>query len=146
VKEARDQSQIFNTKLISRNTAHRKSYHLIPFVTNLSAVEIKLTEMQENLLQKKFCQCHSGAIIDTDTLTFNAFTTGMLSMVLTLGNGQIWLGVPPVVSQFILVFFHVMVCSCLFAKNIRSHSVVGKRTECVWKYVSLKNFSFLLGT
>ena len=28
-------------------------------------------------------------------------------MVLTFGNGQIWLGTPPVVLQFILVFFLV---------------------------------------
>jgi len=55
----------------------------------------------------------------------------MPSAVLTLGNGQIWLGIPPVVLQFILVFFHVMVCNFLFAKNIRSHSVIGKRTGCV---------------
>ena len=82
----------------------------------------------------------------TDTLTFNEFTTGMLSMVLTLGNGQIWLGIPPVVLQFILVFFHVMVYNCLFAKNILSHSLIGKRTECVWQYVPLKNLNFLLGT
>jgi len=30
---------------------------------------------------------------------------GRQNMVLTLGNGQIWLGTPPVVLQFILVFF-----------------------------------------
>jgi len=29
VKEARNQSEIFNRKLISRNTTHRQSYHLI---------------------------------------------------------------------------------------------------------------------
>jgi len=29
VKEARNQSQIFNRKSISRNTTHRRSYHLI---------------------------------------------------------------------------------------------------------------------
>jgi len=38
-------------------------------------------------------------------------------MVLTLGNGQIWLGTPPVVLQYILVLFHFVVCSCAFAKN-----------------------------
>jgi len=53
---------------------------------------------------------------------------GTQNMVLTLGNGQIWLRTPPVVLQFILVFFHVMVCNCLFAKNIRSHSDIGKMT------------------
>jgi len=40
---------------------------------------------------------------------------GMQRMVLTLGNGQIWLGTPPVVLQFIVVY------NCLFAKNIRSN-------------------------
>jgi len=54
---------------------------------------------------------------------------GMQSMVLTLGNGQIWLGTPPVVLQFILVFFHFVVCTCLIAKNIRSHSDIGKKKE-----------------
>jgi len=46
---------------------------------------------------------------------------GMQSMVLAPGNGQIWLGTPPVVLKFILVFFHFLVYNCLFAKNIRSH-------------------------
>jgi len=55
---------------------------------------------------------------------------GMQSMVLTLGIGQIWLGTPPVVLQFILVFFHFVVCSCLFAKHLGSHSDIGKLTEC----------------
>jgi len=39
-------------------------------------------------------------------------------MVLTLENGQIWLGTHPVALQFILVFFHFLVGKCLFAKNI----------------------------
>jgi len=34
---------------------------------------------------------------------------GMQSVVLTLGNGQIWLGAPPIVLQFIAVFFHFVV-------------------------------------
>jgi len=51
---------------------------------------------------------------------------GIQSMILTLGNGQIWLGTPPVVLQFILVVFHFVVCNCLFAKNIRSHSDIRK--------------------
>jgi len=57
---------------------------------------------------------------------------GMQSMVLTVGNGQIWLGAPPEVLQFILVFFHLVVCNCLFAKHIgsQSHSDIGKMTEC----------------
>jgi len=71
------------------------------------------------------------AIIVTDALTFNGFAIGMLSMVLTLGNGEIWLGIPPVALQFILVFFHFVVCNCFFAKNSRSHSDIGKSTACV---------------
>jgi len=55
---------------------------------------------------------------------------GIQSLVLTLGNGQIWLGTPPVVLQIILVFFHFVVCHCLFAKHMDSHSDVGKMTEC----------------
>jgi len=41
----------------------------------------------------------------------------MQSVVLTLGNGQIWLETPPAVLQFILVFFHFVVCNCLFARK-----------------------------
>jgi len=48
----------------------------------------------------------------------------------TFGNGEIWPGTPPVVLQFILVFFHFVVCDFLFAKNIRSHSDIGKMKEC----------------
>jgi len=48
------------------------------------------------------------------------------SLVLTLGNGQTWLGTPPVVLQFILVFFHFLVGKCLLAKNDR----ISKMTEC----------------
>jgi len=51
---------------------------------------------------------------------------GMESMVLTLGNGQTWLGTFPVVLKFLFVFFHLVVCNCLFAKNIHSHSDIGK--------------------
>jgi len=54
---------------------------------------------------------------------------GMQSMVLILGNGQIWLGTPPIVLQFILVFFHLVVCKCLFAKHTGSYSDIGKMTE-----------------
>jgi len=42
----------------------------------------------------------------------------MQSMLLTLGNGQIWLETAPVVLQFILVFVHFLVGKCLFTKNI----------------------------
>jgi len=54
----------------------------------------------------------------------------MQSMILTLGNGHIWLGTPPVVLQYILVFFHFVLCKCLFAKHTGSHSDIGKMTEC----------------
>jgi len=54
---------------------------------------------------------------------------GMQSMVLTLGNDQIWLGITPVALQFILLFFHFVVCNCLFAKNIRTHSDIGKMKD-----------------
>jgi len=50
-------------------------------------------------------------------------------MVLTLENGQIWLGTPPVVLQFIVVFYHFVVCNCLFAKHLGSHSDIGRLTE-----------------
>jgi len=71
---------------------------------------------------------------------------GMPSMVLTLGSDQIWLGTSPVLLQFILVFFHFVVCNCLFTKNIPSHSDTGKMKERFRRYVSLKNFHFLPGT
>jgi len=51
-------------------------------------------------------------------------------MVSTLGTGQIWLGTPPVVLQFILVLFHFVVCNCVFAKIIRSQSDIEKMAEC----------------
>jgi len=35
VKEARNQSQIFNGKSISRNTTHRQSYHLRAMLTGV---------------------------------------------------------------------------------------------------------------
>jgi len=40
VKEARNQSQIFNRKSISRNTTHRQSYHLIQIESVLAYVII----------------------------------------------------------------------------------------------------------
>jgi len=55
---------------------------------------------------------------------------GTQSMVLTLGNAQIWLGTPPVGLKFILVFFHFVVCNCPFPKSIRSHSDIGRMMEC----------------
>jgi len=62
------------------------------------------------------------------TLTLNGFPETQ-NMVLTLGNAQIWLGTSPVVLKFILVFFHFVVCNCLFTKSIRSHSDIGRMTE-----------------
>jgi len=66
----------------------------------------------------------------------------MQNMVLTRGNGQIWLGTSPVVLQFILVFFHIVVCNCLFAKNIRSHSDIEEMKEYFRRYMSLKMLLF----
>jgi len=58
-------------------------------------------------------------------------------MVLTLGNGQIWLGPSPVDLQFILVILHFVVWNCLFAKNIRSHWENERMllTICVFKKI-----------
>jgi len=55
---------------------------------------------------------------------------GMQSMVLTLGNGQSWLGAPPVVLQFIFVFFHFVVLQMPLREthSFRSHSDVGTMT------------------
>jgi len=39
---------------------------------------------------------------------------GMQIMVLTLGNGQIWLGAPPIVLQFVFVFFHFVILQMPF--------------------------------
>jgi len=64
-------------------------------------------------------------------------------MFLTLGNGRIWLETPPVVLQFILVFFHFLVGKCLFRKKILT---LAKWQNVFNKYVALKHFSFLLGT
>jgi len=55
---------------------------------------------------------------------------GMQSMVFTFGNGHIWLETPPVALQYILVFFHFVVCNCVFTKHTGSHSDIGKTTEC----------------
>jgi len=52
----------------------------------------------------------------------------------TLGNGQIWLATPPVVLQFIFVFFHFVVCNCLFAKNIRFHCDIAERNKYFRRY------------
>ena len=82
-----------------------------------------------------------------DTLTWNGFTRNTKhGFTVTRGNGQIWLGTSLVVLQFILVFFHIVVCNCLFTKNIRFHSDIGEMKEYFRRYVSLKIFNFLLGT
>jgi len=52
----------------------------------------------------------------------------MRSMILTFANDQILFGIPEGL-QFIFVFFHFVVCNCLFAKVICPHSDIGKRTE-----------------
>jgi len=54
-------------------------------------------------------------------------------MFLTLGNGQYWPEIPLVVLQFILVFFHFVVCNCFFEKNSRSHSDIEKMTIRVFE-------------
>ena len=47
VKEARDQSQIFNRKSISSNTTHRQSYHLQAMLTRVK--RRKANTSSENL-------------------------------------------------------------------------------------------------
>jgi len=51
---------------------------------------------------------------------------GMQITVLPLGNGQMWLETPPVVLQFILAFFHFVVCNCLFAETLVLLLTLGK--------------------
>jgi len=57
----------------------------------------------------------------------------MQSMILTLGNGQICLGAPLVVLQFIFVFvqFVVLLFSLRKKHSFRSHSDTGKMTACL---------------
>ena len=69
----------------------------------------------------------------TDYIKHRMDLQGTQSMGLTLGNAQIWLGTTPVVLKFILAFFHCVVCSCLFAISIRSHSDIGRMTERFWQ-------------
>jgi len=52
----------------------------------------------------------------TDTLALNGFARNARHGF-NSWNGQIWLETSPVVLQFILVFFHFVVCNCLFAKK-----------------------------
>jgi len=60
---------------------------------------------------------------------------GMQHVDLTHVNGHICLGTLPIVLQFIFILFHFMVCNCLFAKNIRSDSDIGKNVS--WKNLIL---------
>ena len=55
----------------------------------------------------------------------------MQSLVLTLGNGQIWLGAPPVVLQFIFVFFHFVVLQLPLREkhSFGFHSDIGTMTQ-----------------
>jgi len=61
---------------------------------------------------------------------------GMQSMVLTPANDQSGHGTSPVVVQFLFVVFHFVVCNCLYAKGIRSHSDIGKMIQCFCQDVS----------
>jgi len=64
----------------------------------------------------------------TDTLTSNGFTRNAKHGL----NSWKWsnlVGTSPVVLQYILLFFHFVVCDCLFVKHLGSHSDVGKLTE-----------------
>ena len=78
----------------------------------------------------------------TDTLTLNGFTRNAKHGF----NSWKWSNLTwnaLVVLQYLLIFFHFVVCNCLFAENIRSQSDIGKMKEHFRRYVS---FNFLLGT
>ena len=69
------------------------------------------------------------------TLTLNGFTRNA-SRVFIPANGQIRLGTPPGVLQFIFVFCRFVVGN--YAKSIRSHSDIGKLAVCsLWKSLIL---------
>jgi len=51
---------------------------------------------------------------------------GMQSMVFTFGNGQIWLGAPPIVLQYIFVFFHFVVLQMSLRKAFVLILALGK--------------------
>ena len=112
---------ILNSAYLLSGTCHqKKSVECRMALTKVFLSQISLHFRQFYFYSRQVCNkrlANWTAITVTDTLTFNGFTTGMLSMVWTLGNGQIRLGIPPVVLQFILVFFHFVVCNCLFAKQ-----------------------------
>jgi len=51
VKEARNQSQIFNRKSISRNTTHRQSYHLQAMLTGVKRRKANTSSKKVNNLK-----------------------------------------------------------------------------------------------
>jgi len=51
VKEARNQSQIFNRKLNSRNTTHRQSYHLQAMLTGVKRRKANTSSEKVNNLK-----------------------------------------------------------------------------------------------
>jgi len=51
VKEARNQSQIFNWKSISRNTTHRQSYHLQAMLTGVKRSKANTSSEKVNNLK-----------------------------------------------------------------------------------------------
>jgi len=59
VKEARNQSQIFNRKSISRNTTHRQSYHLPAMLTAVKRRKANTSSEKVNnrkTAMKKLCR------------------------------------------------------------------------------------------
>jgi len=62
-----------------------------------------------------------------------------------LKNSHIWLGTSPVVLKFILLFFHFVVCNCLFAKNIHCHSAIGENDRMLSTICVFKRFWFSSG-
>jgi len=51
VKEARNQSQIFNRKSISRNTTHRQSYHLQAMLRGVKRRKVNTSSEKVNNLK-----------------------------------------------------------------------------------------------
>jgi len=49
VKEARNQSQIFNRKSISRSTTHRQSYHLQAMLTGVKRRKANISSEKVNI-------------------------------------------------------------------------------------------------
>jgi len=57
VKEARNQSQIFNRKSISRNTTHRQSYHLQAMLTGVKRRKANTSSEKVNNLKTAMKNC-----------------------------------------------------------------------------------------